>query len=111
MKKRKKSSAFERGRDAFANENDLEDECCRVAFDEYGFLSLKQVAKKGLPDRVFFRDGYAFFVEFKDTGKDAEPYQKHIHKKLRDVGMYVYVIDSLNDFVEACNEQSRRIRT
>lgn len=55
---------------------------------------------RSAPDRIFIlpgRDTF-FFVEFKKLGKDPEPHQVREHKKLRDKGLSVYVIDTFEDF-------------
>lgn len=86
-------------------EADLENECCQIAFEEYGYLNLKQLSDKGVPDRLFFSEGRCFFVEFKLPGASPTKYQQHIHDQLMNAGMEVYVIDNEEDFREACDNE------
>jgi hypothetical protein len=90
----------------YRTEKDLESECNTIAFNEYGFLNLKQISEKGVPDRLYFKNGRSFFVEFKDTGKRPTKLQRHIHRQLEAAGMTVYVVDNVDDFIEICNEES-----
>jgi len=49
-----------------------------------------------VPDQIFIRpDGLVIFIEFKRSGKKAEPAQLREHEKLRNHGCLVYVIDSV----------------
>jgi len=84
----------------YRREKDLENECCYIAFNDYGFLNLKQLSDKGVPDRLFFKNRKAFFVEFKDFGKHPTKLQQHFHRQLESVGMNVYVVDNLESFEE-----------
>lgn len=67
-------------------------------------LKLPCVYVAGLPDRmVLLPGGVVFFAEIKSTGKKATPIQKLVHKKIRDLGFSVYVIDSLEQLHETLN--------
>lgn len=61
-----------------------------------GWLSFKwqSANQRGVPDRLFFRDGTTRVVEFKAPGKKPTKLQKHNHSMLRAHGIEVYVIDS-----------------
>ena len=49
----------------------------------------------GVPDRIVMLPGARIiFVELKAPGKDATPIQKLQHKRIRDLGFQVFVIDS-----------------
>jgi hypothetical protein len=49
----------------------------------------------GLPDKLcLLPGGKIFFAETKSTGKDASKLQSKIHIILRNLGFFVYVIDS-----------------
>ena len=51
------------------NEQGLETMCCQLA-EAVGWLSFKGFSRHGGADRIFFRDGRCFLVEFKTlTGK------------------------------------------
>jgi len=63
-----------------------------------GWISFKWVSpsQKGVPDRIYFRRGEIMLVEFKAPGKHPTKLQNHIHKKLKDVGFEVHVIDDID---------------
>jgi len=55
---------------------------------------------RSAPDRLFVIPGKDtfFYVEFKKLGEEPDPHQKREHKRLRDKGFSVYVIDTFSDF-------------
>ena len=59
----------------------------------------------GLPDRLYLLPGgVVAFVEVKTTGKKATPRQLIVHKKLRELGFRVEVLDSkegINNFINS----------
>ena len=59
----------------------------------------------GLPDRLcLLPGGVVAFVEVKTTGKKATPRQLIVHKKLRELGFRVEVLDSkegINNFINS----------
>tara|TARA_R100001198_G_scaffold92882_2_gene72774 strand:+ start:6766 stop:7029 length:264 start_codon:yes stop_codon:yes gene_type:complete len=62
-----------------------------------GWLSYKWVStsNRGVPDRIYFKDGICVIVEFKATGKKPTRYQLAIHERLKSVGIHVFVIDDI----------------
>jgi len=64
-----------------------------------GWLSFKWVSpsQRGVPDRMYFKDGKLVLVEFKAPGKKPTPYQEAIHRRLLAAGVTVHVIDSVED--------------
>ena len=93
-------------------EKSIEEECCRIAWQKYGLLSLKQDTSKGLPDRLFFnrkkKKTTAFFVEFKRVGQSSKKYQVYVQSKLRESGVSVYKdIDNEENFCEICETELR----
>ena len=62
----------------------------------YKFSSPNQ---RGVPDRLYIKDGSTVYVEFKAPGKLPTKYQLHTIKKIRDHGATVHVIDNLEDFI------------
>lgn len=58
----------------------------------------------GLPDRlVLLPGGKIAFAEIKTTGKKPTKIQKVVHKQIRDLGFYVWVLDSterINEFIK-----------
>jgi len=58
-------------------------------------VKLLAVHITGLPDRLcLWPGGRVVFVEMKSTGKTVRPSQAAIHRKLRNMGFRVEVIDS-----------------
>ncbi len=55
----------------------------------------------GLPDRlVLLPEGRVLFCETKSTGDSASPRQKLVHRKLRELGFTVLIIDNLEKLNE-----------
>lgn len=48
---------------------------------------------RGFPDCQFFRDGVTKFIEYKRPGEEPTAIQLRWHKRLRDAGFAVAVID------------------
>lgn len=63
---------------------------------EAGGLQRKFVSPghRGVPDRIAVFDGRVSFVELKAPGKTLSADQIREHKKLREAGCRLYVIDS-----------------
>lgn len=74
---------------------DVETPTCDYA-KAHNFLCYKFTSPgtKGVPDRMFIKDGFLFFAEFKDAGKKLDKLQKHHKKQIGDNGFQVWVIDS-----------------
>jgi hypothetical protein len=74
---------------------------------EAGGLQRKFVSPghKGVPDRICgFFDGRFAFVELKRPRKGAEEHQKREHKRWRELGFMVFVIDTkenVDSFIQA----------
>lgn len=51
-------------------EQELETKCCEIA-KAYGWLNFKGSSRNGGADRIFFRGGHCFLVEFK-AGKNKQ---------------------------------------
>lgn len=52
------------------------------------------IGRVGCPDAVFAKAGVTIWIEFKDDRKSANPLQAREHKRMRDAGMNVHVIDN-----------------
>ena len=78
----------------------IERKCCQYA-KANGWLSYKFVSpsQSGVPDRLFIRDGAVVFVEFKATGEQLRPLQRRVIDTMRQIGATVYVIDSIEGFI------------
>jgi hypothetical protein len=66
----------------------------RTKATRLGWRCYKFTSDRGVPDRIVVSPGGIFFVEFKAPGKKPSKIQEYQHKKLRDLGATVYVIDS-----------------
>jgi hypothetical protein len=79
-------------------EKDIEKKVTKYA-QSLGWIPYKFVSpeKRGVPDRIFIRDGKIIFVEFKRKGNPLTSLQKHEWKILSDNKMEVYLIDNCSD--------------
>jgi hypothetical protein len=79
-------------------EKQIEERVCTYA-KEKGFLVYKftSPARMAVPDRMFIKNGKVWFCEFKRGGEKPSPPQEREHKRLRDAGVTVYVIDNVED--------------
>ena len=79
-------------------EAEIERTVCRYARDR-GWLAIKWTSPscRGLPDRIFFRDGEVLIIEFKRAGKRPTRLQSLIHQRLHNQGFPVHVIDNIDD--------------
>lgn len=86
-------------------ESTVEKAICAEA-TKIGWLSLKLLSglHKGLPDRMFLKDGKVLFIEFKAPGKKPTKLQYHIHGKFSKAGHTVYVIDDIDKGKELLHE-------
>lgn len=54
------------------------------------------VGRRGAPDRlVALPESVAFWVELKAPGEKPDPHQEREHERMRNVGMRVEVVDSM----------------
>lgn len=85
-------------------ERDIEKKACDIA-KKAGWLTYKFVSpsQRGVPDRIFIRQGVIVFVEFKAPGKKPTALQYQTITKLRLSGMTVHVCDSIESFCDALN--------
>ena len=101
--------------DQFQNEIDLELHCCEHAEVRHnlGNIKVQVEGERGWPDRLFFgrvensNFPVCFFVEFKDEGETVRRNQKRIHKRIRERGIDVYVVDTYNKFLEVLKIETR----
>lgn len=63
----------------------------------------------GLPDRIcLLPNGLLFFAEMKSTGKKPTKIQLNIHKKIRDLGFRVEVLDSTEKILNTLKDYERK---
>ena len=79
-------------------EKDVEEKWCKVA-RSHGWKAYKfsSPGNSSVPDRMFIRDGFVFFIEFKRPGKKATPAQEDEHEFMRKNHLRVHVIDNVED--------------
>ncbi|HEN0286676.1 TPA: VRR-NUC domain-containing protein [Streptococcus agalactiae] len=58
----------------------------------------------GAPDRIIVMKTGVFFVEVKAPGKKPRPSQILMHKKIKEVGQPVWVVDSYESVNKALKE-------
>lgn len=77
-------------------EKEIEKKVCKFA-EENGWLQYKFVSTnmRGVPDRVFFKAGMCFFIEFKAPGKKPTALQIHHMGKLKAAGFLTFVVDNV----------------
>ena len=77
-------------------EYSVEDHLVKRAKEAGGEVrKVKWLGRVGAPDRLVLLPGRHFFVELKRPGKKADAHQAREHKRLRDAGFEVYVIDTI----------------
>lgn len=82
-------------------EKEIEKKVCDYA-REKGFLVYKfsSPACVGVPDRMFLKNGFTFFIEFKSPGKKPTSVQLRQHRKLQDQGFIVSIVDNVKEGCE-----------
>lgn len=53
--------------------------------------------RKDAPDRVFAKAGRTVWIEFKAPGEAPRASQAHEHRLMRDAGMEVHVVSSIDE--------------
>lgn len=81
----------------------VQDRCVKHARRRMWYVrKTKSPSHNGLPDDFFAKQRHgrkaAFFVEFKATGKFADPLQIVEHNLMREAGLTVFVIDDPEKF-------------
>lgn len=80
-------------------ERDIEKAACRRA-KKLGFWErkFKSPGRRSAPDRIFAMNGCVFWIEFKALGEKPTPLQAKEHKRMRAVGLTVYVCDRADEY-------------
>jgi hypothetical protein len=78
------------------SEATIEKTVCNYA-KQHGWLTFKWASmyQKGLPDRLFFKEGQLVVAEFKRISGKLTPMQHLIHQQLETQGFAVNVIKSI----------------
>ncbi|MEB3150350.1 MAG: VRR-NUC domain-containing protein [Sphaerospermopsis sp.] len=73
-------------------EKSISKEAFRRGWLNYKF---KTANHRGVPDRIFMRNGVMFFVEFKSEGGKVTELQKYQHERITTHGFNVHIIDNI----------------
>ena len=60
---------------------------------------LKWIGRRNAPDRLFARAGRVVLIEFKRPDEQPRVTQSREHRRLRDAGVEVHVVDDLAQFL------------
>lgn len=91
-------------------EKTIEAKAVRAA-KERGWRSYKfsSPAHRGVPDRLFLRDGRAVFIEFKRPGKKPTRLQARELELIRETGCKAEWTDSVERALEILGETRRKV--
>lgn len=79
-------------------ESEIENAVCeRAKANGWLVRKFRYVGRHAAADRLFIRNGRVVFIEFKQTNKSPRESQVREHKRLKDHGAEVYVIDNIED--------------
>ena len=80
-------------------ESQIEKKCTAIAKAQ-GWLAFKfsSPSNRGVPDRIYLKNGVCKFVEFKRKGLLPTPLQSKRIEQLRAQGFSVFVVDSVESF-------------
>ena len=80
-------------------EQELETKCCRIA-ELFGWHNFKGSSRNGGADRIFFRGGRCFMVEFK-VGKNKQQTNQKVEEGLMKMnGTPYHVVTSIEEMKE-----------
>lgn len=63
-------------------------------------VKIMMASKRGMPDRLYIRDGRFVFVEYKRPGGVPTKQQERRHRELREYGAEVHWVDNLEQAYE-----------
>lgn len=79
-------------------ERDVEKPVCAYAKSlGWRHYKWKSPGNRAVPDRLFFKAANVIAIEFKATGKKPRKSQLVVHRRLREKGLKVFVIDDIED--------------
>lgn len=68
----------------------------RAGMAGVGVRKVAWIGRRGCPDRVLMFPGECVWVELKAPGKKPEPHQEREHERMRQAGLTVVVVDSMD---------------
>jgi hypothetical protein len=89
-----------------ASEKDLEADLVKYIKIRGGWtLKFLPFLVNGLPDRIILMPGgRCYFAEVKSTGENPRKLQRVIHRKFRELGFKVFIIDSYESLTKCLRE-------
>lgn len=79
-------------------ESYIEKKCCDIAKNKgYNVRKLSYIQRNGAPDRMFFKKGHLFFVEFKKEDGIMSSIQEIEFNLLKDA-TEIYTINNIEEF-------------
>lgn len=94
-------------RKAVMKESELEQECCKLAWT-FGWSNLKGFGRSGGADRIFFKKGRCFFVEFKVSHNKQSGRQVNEELLCQENGTSYTVVRSLMEMRNVLLQQEAR---
>ena len=72
---------------------------------KHGWLSYKFLSQlnKGLPDRLYIKNGHTVYIEYKQPGKTVSKLQAKVHQIFAKHGVKVHVCTSVAETMEVLN--------
>lgn len=77
-------------------EKSIENKVTKI-LEKNEFENIKIMQKTGWPDRIYFKNGKCFFIEFKSQKGHLSKIQKLVIQKLINNGFNVYIIKNKKD--------------
>ena len=79
-------------------ESTIESTVCNYAKKRGWFeAKIKSSNKRGMPDRIFHRQGLTIYIEFKAEGEEPNPQQLKRHRELQAQKIPVFVVDNVEE--------------
>ena len=79
-------------------ESTIESTVCNYAKKRGWFeAKIKSSNKRGMPDRIFHRQGLTIYIEFKVEGEEPNPQQLKRHRELQAQKIPVFVVDNVEE--------------
>ena len=82
----------------------IEKKVCNYA-TEQDWLVFKCTGLRGVPDRIFHKDGKTFYIEFKRIGGKLSKLQGVFIKRLKAKSIPVFVINSVEGGIDCVDSQ------
>lgn len=87
-------------------ESSLESKAIQLA-KENGWLTYKFTSsERGVPDRVFIKNGTVMFVEFKSKGKKLSKLQEYHRRRISDQNITCLCIDNIDEIELIMEEEN-----